>query len=70
MRKADYLTLARAIRLDVEKYPAFGPHFNQSELDYESAKSCAMQAINLARYLAQYLAVDKVEFLNACGVRP
>jgi hypothetical protein len=70
MRKADYLTLARAIRLDVEKNPVHVATFGQTDIEYQIALSCALQAQNLARYLAQHLAVDKVEFLNACGVRP
>lgn len=69
MRKADYSTLARAIRRDVEKAQNW-PALNQTHDEYLQWQARAAQARNLARYLADHLAVDRFAFLNACGVKP
>jgi len=69
MRKTDYLILAKRIREDVDKHPAFGPHLNQTVEQYQTALSLAQQAVNLGRYLAEHLSVDKRAFLDACGIK-
>ena len=68
MRKADYLTLAKRIRQDVERgaFPALG----ETHEKHMAEKSASLQAQSLARYLAEHLSVDSYEFLKACGVRP
>ena len=69
MRKADYLILAKRIRQDIDKNPAFGPHLNQTNEQYQIDLSVSLQAISLGRYLAEHLSVDKRAFLDACGIK-
>lgn len=70
--KPTILAIAATLRTKIaECVPDFGPHINQSVDEYQEKQSAHMQAISLARYLSENLAgVSRVEFLNACGVKP
>lgn len=74
MRKADYLTLAKTLRVEVCKWsPTDGPILGESHYEYEGRKALSFQAVSMARYLHQHLAMPsdiKAQFLELCGVRP
>jgi len=70
MRKADYLILARALRERVAKWSPAEHTAGQLQSEVQARMSESLQAASLARYLAQHLSVDRVEFLKACGVKP
>ena len=70
MRKKDYLTLASALRARVSVWSPADHTAGMLHSEVETRKSESMQAASLARYLADHLAVDKLEFLKACGLKP
>lgn len=71
MRKADYLTVARTLRKRIDNFsPAEGTRLNECQEEYVARYYDNLQASQLARYFADHLSVDRVEFLNACGIRP
>ena len=68
MRKIDYLILARALRLRVESYEPM-PSVGMTLAEHQLRQSESLQAVDLAKYLAGHFAVNRVEFLKACGIR-
>lgn len=71
MKKQDYATLALSFRARIEKYsPAEGLSLGETLEDFARRKAVALNAADHARYLAEYLHVDKTKFLEACGLKP
>lgn len=71
MRKADYLLLAKKLRQDISVWsPSHGSKLGETHEEYIGRKYASITAANLARYLAQYLSVDRAAFLDACGLKP
>lgn len=74
MRKADYLTLAKTLRAGVYKWtPGESPILGETVQEYSTRQSLHWQAVNMARYLHQYLTMPgdiKAQFLELCGIRP
>ncbi len=68
MRKADYLTLAAELK---RRYSSACEVVNGDKPagTVDAALSEKQQTESLARYLADHLSVNRVEFLKACGVR-
>ena len=70
MKKKDYETLARELRRRVALWsPAdhtAGHLFNE----VQERMSQSQQAASMAHYCAEHLAVDRIDFLTACGVKP
>lgn len=67
MRKADYLTLARALAVRITA-PARLPIACDPE-ERARVTSEARQAVDLARYLADHLTIDGRAFLALCGLK-
>jgi hypothetical protein len=70
MRKKDYDTLARDLRRRVALWHPADNTAGMLHEDVQARMSESMQASSLARYLADYMAVDRAAFLKACGIKP
>ena len=46
------------------------PYIGQTHDDFQSKLSAMLQAVQLAKYIAQYYPVNRVSFLNKCMVKP
>ncbi|MDP2262663.1 MAG: hypothetical protein Q8K24_05840 [Hydrogenophaga sp.] len=70
MKKADYLILARELRRRISVWSPADHTAGVPHDDVQARMSESMQAASLARYLAEHLSVDKIAFLQACGLKP
>ncbi len=69
MRKADYLILTAKLKADILKWhPSDIAEPGEDQWQYEGRKSDHLQAVSLAKYLAEHLSVNKDEFLKLCGL--
>ena len=67
MRKVDYEILAASIKKQItDPWPAL----DEMSVDFQRRQSNNFVALQLGRYLAEYLHVDKKAFLEACGIKP
>ena len=60
---------ARVLKAAIERPLQLLSSPNLTDADYQRARSDAYQATNDARYFAQYYALNRHSFLNACGLR-
>lgn len=67
-----HAAIAKSLREKIAAcVPDFGPHIDQTVSQFEAKQSAHMVAMQHARYLSQTLVnVNRVAFLNACGVKP
>lgn len=69
MRKKDYTKTAAYYKHHITYYESMRKNAITGDRK-QYADGALMASVSAAKYLADHLAVDKLEFLKACGVKP